>query len=127
MSPEQARGEVDLVDERTDVYALGAILHVLLTGRTQGEGAEAQREETVPPVLNAICARAMAAERDDRYRSAREISDEVMRYLAGLRVSAYAEGLWGTTVRLATKYRTALLLVLAYLAMRVLLLFFARV
>ena len=64
MSPEQARG--DDVDQRSDVYALGAMLEQLLVGRLPRKAADAALEQA-PPELVAICRRAMAADRDARY------------------------------------------------------------
>jgi serine/threonine protein kinase len=128
MSPEQARGEVEGIDQRTDVYALGALLHFLLTG--SAPSADSPRDLTnpqspaIPPVLAAICRRALAADPDHRYPGVGDLSDEVLRYLGGLRVQAYPEGILGATIRLASRYRSALWLIAAYLAMRLLLLFF---
>ena len=113
MAPEQARGEVDQIDARADVYALGAILTFLLDGRTD-----------VPRPLRAIAAKAMAADRAHRYPGAQDLGADVARFTARLPVSAYRENLWERAVRLFVRYRTPILLVLAYLVMRSLLLFF---
>jgi serine/threonine-protein kinase len=98
MSPEQARGEVDEIGPRSDVYALGAILFEILTGErlhretgtialltaTMGgvESARFQRED-IPPELAEVCARATATRTEDRLASARELADAVERYLDG--------------------------------------------
>ena len=112
MAPEQERGEVERIDERTDIWALGAILGFLLTG-----------EETPRP-LAAIRRRAMAAEPAERYPKVEELAADLTRYLAGLSVGAYRESLFESTVRFVRRYRTPILLVLAYLVMRALLLIF---
>jgi len=151
MAPEQARGEVDRLDARTDVYALGAILYFLLTGRPPGGDAGARSEaETrtwagyagprpaslVPPreldpdlprAVEAVCLKALAAEPGDRYPSAAELSADVALFLEGAAVSAFPEGPWRKTLRFASKYRTPILLVGAYIVMRMLLLLVFRV
>jgi serine/threonine protein kinase len=105
MSPEQARGETERIDERTDVYALGAILDYLVAGQA-------------PRALEAICVKAREAAPEGRYSSASELAADVERFLAGLPVEAYAEGPVERVRRLAAKYRVPLLLVAAYLVMR---------
>ena len=65
MSPEQARGEE--VDQRADVYALGAMLEQLLVGRLPRKAADAALAQA-PQELVAVCRRAMAPERDGRLR-----------------------------------------------------------
>jgi serine/threonine protein kinase len=132
MAPEQARGDIDGVDQRSDVYALGAILHFLLSGRApvhEPGGAALvlprRHDRTIPRPLEAVCLKALAADRAARYAGAAELAGDVADFLAGRRVTAYPEGIVETALRLGTKYRTALALIAAYLVMRVLLLIFA--
>lgn len=141
MPPEQAHGNIDDVDERSDVFALGAILYFLLTndapvGQTVFEQIR-QREqvEFKPPrqlnpsverPLNAICVKAMSVEAGERYPNARELGRDVARFLDAQSVAAYRERPWEWLVRHFIKYQTAILLVLAYLAMRILLEIFRR-
>jgi len=119
MAPEQARGEVERLDGRADVYSLGAILQFLIAG------SEAAREEA-PRALAAICAKAMASEAAARYASAEELAAEVRRYLDGLSVVAYPEPAWHHAWRWINRNRAWILLVLAYLVLRMTLLFFTR-
>jgi len=116
MAPEQARGEVDRVDERADVYALGRILRAFLAG---GDPAG---EPAGPRALLAVCDKALAPDPRERYASARELAADVGRYLDGLPVSAHREGPVDRLRRFGRRYRVAILLVLAYVVMRVLLL-----
>jgi serine/threonine protein kinase len=124
MPPEQARGERNAVDERSDVYALGAILLALLTDREQPIQPGANASEALaasPPIagpLRSICARALAERPADRYPPAVALGEEVARYRAGQRVQAHRETVWERTRRVAYAYRVPILLVLAYMIMR---------
>jgi serine/threonine protein kinase len=119
MAPEQARGDGHGVDARADVYALGAMLTELLrVGPPDSRSLRA---------LRAIAARAMAPAPGDRYAGAAELSADVGRFLDGEPVEAYPESLWDRLARLAGRYRTPLVLILAYLTMRLLLLLIERV
>jgi serine/threonine protein kinase len=126
MAPEQARGEIDQIDERTDIYALGAILHYLLTGQEPGQRRPRQLNATVPRAVEAVCLKAMAVDKKDRYASVQDLAADVARYLAGQRVQAYPERWFDTARRWVVNYQTAIVLVLAYLIMRVILLFWAK-
>jgi serine/threonine protein kinase len=119
MAPEQARGETRLVDERADVYSLGAVLRFLLT--------EPRGGPAVPRPLEAIYLKALAARPDDRYASAIDLAADVERFRSGLSVRAYPEGPLERVRRLAVKHRAPLLLVASYLIVRVLLALLARV
>ena len=123
MSPEQARGEIE-VDHRTDIFSLGAILTFMLTGSAPGELPAASG--SVPRPLRAICEKAMAADPNARYQSAREMTADITHYLKGEPVSAYPEGLLERSGRVFARHRTAVVLVAVYLIMRVLFILFAR-
>jgi serine/threonine-protein kinase len=103
MAPEQCRGDVASIDERADVYALGAILFEILTLEPlHGIGsAEDLRERTlagsdarasvrapgrdIDPDLDAICVRATAVEPRARFATALELHDSVEAVLSGYR------------------------------------------
>ena len=126
MAPEQAAGDVDQVDERSDVYALGAILYFMLTREVPKLGSITpvrEKKRTVPRPLDALCLKALAWDQKERYRNVDELANDVTRFLERSSVGAHRERFSERIQRLATKYRTPILLVLAYLLMRFLLLF----
>ena len=111
MSPEQARGEVDRVDARTDVFALGAILRFLLAGRN------------IPRPLRAVFLKAQASTPDARYSTVVHVSQEVGRFLDGEPVDAYPENLLERARRIVVNNPMAFALIAAYLVMRVIVFF----
>jgi serine/threonine-protein kinase len=124
MAPEQARGEVERLDRRTDVYGLGATLYELLVGRPPFEGTtpvevlmRVLSEEPVPPRkldpsipvdLETIVLKCLEKEPHRRYESARALADDLGRYLDGEPILARPAGWPYRLRRWARKHKTLL-------------------
>ena len=122
MSPEQARGDVDHLDARSDIFSLGALLRFLLANSADnGPSGSSSRLEKP---LEAICLKATAAAPAERYPNVQELAQDVSRYLDGLAVGAHSESIFEKMARFYRRYRFFILLIAAYLLMRVAILLF---
>ncbi len=114
MPPEQARGRLDEIDERSDIYAVGAMLYRLLARRAPydepGEKRSAVevlgalragpptaielRAPEAPQELIAVCSKAMARKRSGRYATMLLLAEDLRAWLEGRVVAAYEAGAW---------------------------------
>jgi serine/threonine protein kinase len=123
MAPEQAAGNTRAVDARTDVYALGGLLHFLIAG---GPPTAGPLPRGTPRPLAAIIRRCLAIAPVERYASPLDLAADVRAFQAQDPVSAYPEGPLQRAGRVASRYRVPLALVVTYMVMRLALIFWAN-
>jgi WD40 repeat protein/tRNA A-37 threonylcarbamoyl transferase component Bud32 len=127
-APEQAARPSPNVTQRTDVYALGAILYELVTGRPPHLGSGSSSvlrcvvlEDPVPPRrlrpqvprdLEAVCLRCLAKDPGGRYATAAELADDLRRFLSGRTVLARRYGLGARAAKWARRRPESAALVL---------------
>ena len=108
MAPEQVRGETDQLGPRTDVYGLGATLYDALAGvppfsgtsnlqtlyRTLNDDAPPLRKwnASLPVALEAVVMKCLEKKAERRYATARELADDLQRWLEGEPVQARPQG-----------------------------------
>jgi serine/threonine protein kinase/predicted negative regulator of RcsB-dependent stress response len=121
MPPEQARG--DAVDERADVFSLGAMLYHVLAGAPPYAAKTATdvmahaiagkvvplrtRTKEAPADLAAIVERALKLEPAERYPTARELAEELRRFQTGQLVGAHRYSAWERIARFVRRHRAA--------------------
>lgn len=122
MSPEQARGDISAIDERSDIYSLGAVLYEILTGIPPFKGKDVQEtldlvktsdpvditvyEPASPPDLCAVVSKTLTKDPGSRYQSALEVAKEIENFMSGGKIAAYEYSSWEMFKRFVAKNKS---------------------
>ena len=132
MSPEQARGDISAIDERSDIYSLGAVLYEILTGEPPFNGKNVQEtlenvksalpveitvyEPASPPDLCAVVEKTLTKDPSARYQSALEVAKEIENFMSGGKIAAYEYSSWEMFRRFVSKNKSLSVLAAVLLA-----------
>lgn len=121
MSPEQAKGQVQLLDRRTDVYSLGAMFYSILVGKAPFQGSSAMEVvlkvisndvesishliPSIPKDINTIVMKCLEKDPKERYESAQSLAQDLDRYLNGEPISIRATSWYIFVWRKALKHK----------------------
>src|SRR5262245_59183649 len=135
MSPEQALARHGLVDHRTDVYSLGATLYELLTLRPAVDGASKEEvlhrlafeepvaprklDRSIPAELETVTLKALAKDPQERYATARELTDDLRRWLTDRPILARPPGLLRRLRKWSQRHRPLVVVLGAFLILLV--------
>lgn len=135
MPPEQAAGEIRKLDRRSDIYSLGATLYELLCGKPLYEGTNVLsillkvvkeepvplrvRDRNIPSDLETVVLKCLEKEQHLRYDSAKELADDLQRYLDGDPISAQRASIIYVLGKKARKHRAIVAMAAAVLVLMI--------